>query len=45
MPRYEHVLLKKEGRMAILTLNRPDKMNTFMPNQFIAAEPRINEKR
>ncbi len=29
MPTYEHLLLNKEERVAILTLNRPDKLNTF----------------
>ncbi len=29
MGEYQHLLLRKEGRVAILTLNRPEKMNTF----------------
>ncbi len=29
MTEYQHLLVRKESRVAILTINRPDKMNTF----------------
>ena len=31
---YEHIILEKKGRVAIITLNRPEKLNSFDPQMY-----------
>ncbi len=43
MSEYENLLLSKEGKVVILTLNRPEKLNTLDPNVWRELEIAANE--
>ncbi|MFN6942514.1 MAG: enoyl-CoA hydratase-related protein, partial [Parvibaculum sp.] len=43
---YEHILYERQGRVATITLNRPDRLNAIasgMPREIAAAVERANE--